>query len=89
MGRLSIEVSEHQHQQIKAMAALKGISIKDYILEKTLPSKMAEDEGMTEAEALSQLEAFLVPRIEAVERGEFSSLTMQEILTKAHSQDLA
>src|ERR1700758_4124476 len=87
MSRLSIEVSEHQHQKIKALAALAGTSIKEYILEKTLPSELAEKEVMTEAQALSQLEDFLLPRIKAAENGEFSSLTTQEILKKAHSQD--
>jgi hypothetical protein len=89
MSRLSIEVSEHQHQKIKALAALNGRSIKEYILEKTLPDTAAEDENMTEEQALAQLEAFLSPRIKAAERGEFSSLTMQEILSKAHAQDIA
>lgn len=82
--RLSIEIAEAQHQQIKALAALRGISIKDYILERTLPPASVTSD---EFEALTQLEKFLAPRIEAAGRGEFSSLTMQEILAKAHSQD--
>lgn len=88
MSRLSIEIPEYQHQQIKAMAALRGVSIKDYILERTLPPEAAESEGMSEAQALSMLESFLAPRIEAAERGEFSTLTMGEILAKAHAQDI-
>jgi hypothetical protein len=88
MSRLSIELSEHQHQKIKALAALNGSSIKEYILEKTLPDGAVETTGMTEAQALSQLEAFLLPRIEAAERGELSTLTMPEILSKAHAQDV-
>lgn len=90
MSRLSIEVSEQQHQKIKALAALSGGSIKDYILAKTLPPEAEEvNKGMTEAEALSQLEAFLAPRIQAAKDGNFSHLTMQEILKKAHSEDIA
>ncbi|MEM6604043.1 MAG: antitoxin, partial [Pseudomonadota bacterium] len=34
MSRLVIEVSEDQHQEIKALAALEGISIKQYVLSK-------------------------------------------------------
>jgi len=35
--RLSIEVTSEQHQRFKAAAALKGQSIKDYVLRHTLP----------------------------------------------------
>ena len=34
MSRLSIEVTPEQHQKIKALAALHGKSIKDFILNK-------------------------------------------------------
>jgi hypothetical protein len=34
--RLTIEVTEEQHQSIKAMAALRGQSIKDYVLGRLL-----------------------------------------------------
>jgi hypothetical protein len=52
MGRLSIEITKQQHQQIKAIAALQGMSIKDYILQAvlsqaptspTLPPQQLED----------------------------------------------
>ena len=82
MSRLSIEVPEYAHQKIKAMAALNGVSIKDYILKMTLPS----NDDNSEAQALSQLEEFLLPRIKEAEQGKFSKLTMKEVLTKAHSQ---
>lgn len=85
MSRLSIEIAESQHQQIKAMAALRGISIKDYILERTLPSEAAATDN-PEAAALAQLEAFLKPRIAEAERGEFGHSTMKEILAKARLQ---
>ena len=85
MSRLSIEIPESQHQQIKAMAALRGISIKDYILEKTLPPGHSQG-GNSEAEALAQLEAFLATRIAEVERGEFSNGNMKEILAEARAQ---
>jgi uncharacterized protein (DUF1778 family) len=77
MSRLSIEITGQQHQQIKAMAALKGISIKDYILQATLPAnaeKSLEEELETDAEkaAFAELLALLKPRIEAADRGEFA-----------------
>jgi uncharacterized protein (DUF1778 family) len=39
MRRLSIEIDQEQHRQIKTLATFAGLSIKDYILQKTLPSK--------------------------------------------------
>ena len=36
MPRLSIDISAHEHQQIKAMAALKGQGIKEYVLSRAL-----------------------------------------------------
>jgi uncharacterized protein (DUF1778 family) len=36
MPRLSIDISSEAHQQLKAMAALKGQSIKDYVLSRAL-----------------------------------------------------
>jgi Antitoxin ParD len=85
--RLSIEIPAYQHQQIKAMAALRGISLKDYILEKTLSSSTTTTaEDAAEAEALAQLEALLAPRIAAAERGEFTTETIEEIIAEAHAQ---
>ena len=55
------------------MAAMGGLSIKDYILEKTLPSTAAK-EPYTEEEikAVSQMEKFFTPRIEPARRENFS-----------------
>lgn len=38
MSRLSIEIDQEQHRQIKTLATFAGLSIKEYILQKTLPS---------------------------------------------------
>lgn len=70
--RISIEVSPEQHQQLKAAAALQGKSIKDYVLERTLPQAH-------EAEALRELEAFLKPRVAKAKSGKLSSLSVDEI----------
>jgi hypothetical protein len=86
MSRLSIEVSEHQHQKIKALAALNGHTIREYILERTLPPETDSNEEMTEAQALSKLEAFLSPRIKAAKKGQLSKLSMDKIIAKAKSQ---
>ena len=57
--RLSLEVTPEQHQRLKAVAALRGQSIKDYVLNRVLPETPTDDEN----EALRQLETFLEPRI--------------------------
>jgi len=36
MSRLSIEIAPEEHREIKSQAAAAGLSIKDYILRKTL-----------------------------------------------------
>ncbi len=62
MGRLSIEVTEAQHQKIKALAALSGLSIKDYILRQTLAPTL-------EAEAMREMEAKIAKAEASVSAG--------------------
>jgi uncharacterized protein (DUF1778 family) len=78
MSRLVIEVTPEQHQRLKAMAALSGQTIKDYVLERALPS-LPETESLSEEDALRQLEAFLKPRIEEAERGEVTGKSVEQI----------
>lgn len=42
MSRLSIEIDPIQHRQIKTLATFSGLSIKEYILQKTLNSNVQE-----------------------------------------------
>ncbi len=79
MPRLSIDITPEQHKRLKASAALCGQSIKDYVLERSLPSQMDQNER----EALEQLETLLQPRIEAAERGELSRKTFAQIKQEA------
>jgi uncharacterized protein (DUF1778 family) len=85
MPRISIEVTEQQHQRLKAFAALRGQSIKDYVLEQTLPPA-AENKHLSEEEALHELEAFLKPRIEAAERGEVVTRSVTQIFEDARNR---
>lgn len=78
--RLSIEITPEQHQKLKASAALQGQSIKDYVLERTLPD--AEEQA-----ALKALEDFLEPRVEAALRGEWSNQTVDEIVAEALQEE--
>ena len=70
--RLSIDVTTEQHQHLKALAVLQGQSIKEYVLERTLPDLEAQ-------QALKTLEHFLGRRIDAVKKGQISSKTVDDI----------
>lgn len=74
MSRLSIELSPEQHQQIKALAALQGKSIKDFVLSK-LFQKNSKDEDL----AMAELEKLLLSRIQQAKTTPVSSLTIQQI----------
>lgn len=76
--RLSIEVTPEQHQRIKSVSALKGQTIKDYVLERVLPDFSDESED----EALRQLEASLEPRLK--ETG--LNKTVQQIFKETHRE---
>jgi len=73
MSRLTIEITDQQHQNIKALAAMQGKSIKEYAMQRLLPLTADEEKAMQE------LEEFLTPRIEAAERGEVVSASVMAI----------
>ena len=79
--RLSIEVTPEQHQRLKAVAALRGKSIKDYVLDRVLPEVPAPDED----EALRQLETFLEPRIKAAQ-DETVNKSVEQIFEEPHKE---
>ena len=86
MSRLSIEITSQQHQRLKAVAALHGQSIKDYILERALP-ELPDMESLSEEEALQQLEEVMRPRIEAAERGQTSTRSVQQIFRDVRQEE--
>ena len=49
MSRLSIELTPEQHHRLKAIAALSGRTIREYVLERVLPPE-PEPEGKLEEE---------------------------------------
>lgn len=73
--RLSIDITPEQHQFLKAAAAIKGESIKEYVLKRTLPD-------LSEQEALKKLESFLTNRIEKANTEKLSDKTVSEIFDK-------
>jgi uncharacterized protein (DUF1778 family) len=82
MRRLSIKVTPEQHQRLKAVAALQGKTIKDYVLERALPP-LPDMSSMSEEEAVNRLEDFLNPRIEAAKKGQFSSRSVEKVFEDA------
>ncbi|MDZ7751135.1 MAG: DUF1778 domain-containing protein [Gammaproteobacteria bacterium] len=78
--RLSIEVTPEQHQRLKAAAALQGQSIKDYVLERSLPNH-------EEQKALQELETFLEPRIAAAKKRELSTRTIDSIFDEVEKDE--
>ena len=63
MSRISIDVTEDEHKKLKAMAALRGQSIKEYVLERTMGTDEADND------ALMELEKLLDRRIQAAQAG--------------------
>ena len=82
MSRISIDVTTEEHQRLKAMAALQGKSIKEYVIARTLG--MNEDAG--EAGALKELEALLDRRIRGAQNGAVSQRTVEEIFHSAYRE---
>ena len=69
--RLSIEIDPESHRQIKTLATFAGLSIKDYILAKTLPRKAASKDATAQllgnAKNAARLrKAIAIPRLKHV-----------------------
>jgi Antitoxin ParD len=77
MPRLSIDISTEEHRQLKAIAALSGQSIKDYVVARTLHGDDKSDD--TADEALTELKALLENRLTEVEAGKVSMVTAAQI----------
>ena len=82
MPTLSIDITREEYQKLEAIAALKGQTIKDFVLNRTLGEAPAVDD-MSESEALEAMANFLKPRIEQARRGELSTKTFEDIRRQA------
>lgn len=80
MSRISIDITPEEHQKLKAIAALKGKSIKDYVLERTLGAEGNKDQES----ALAELESLLDARIRGAKKGVISQRTVGEIFKGAY-----
>ncbi len=77
MSRLTIDITEQQHQSIKAMAALQGKSIKDYAIERLFPPAADEEQ------ALGELKNLLSQRLAEANRGEVSTKSITDVADEA------
>lgn len=80
MSRLSIEVTPEQHQLLKAMAALQGKSIKDFILDKVLPQQAEEQ---PQNYSVKQLETLLQQRLTSAYNGKHSEQSVTDMFEQA------
>ncbi len=78
MSRLSIELTAEEHKKVKAVAAMQGSSIRDYVLKRILPSQ-------GDALALRELDAFLAPRIKDAQSGNVISSSARDIFEETLS----
>ena len=80
MSRLSIDITEQQHQSLKAMAALQSKTIKEYALERLFP-------GDSDAnQAFNELKRILSNRINDAISGDVSTKSISEILDEELAQ---
>jgi len=74
MSRLTIDITDQQHQSLKALAALQGKTIKQYALERLFP-------GDEDAErAWDELKTLINTRVNEGLAGRLSTKTVGEIL---------
>ncbi|AYH20416.1 antitoxin [Pectobacterium parmentieri] len=74
MSRLTIDITEHQHQSLKALAALQGKTIKQYAIERLFPGDTNSDQ------AWEELKDLLGERIREGLSGKVSAKSISEIL---------
>ena len=79
MSRISIDITDDEYQKLKAMAALQGKSIKDYVIERTLGIGSDEERES----ALVELESLLDARIRGARNGAVSRRTVGAIFKDA------
>ena len=84
MSRLTIDITDHQHQSLKAMAALQGKTIRQYALERLFPASVGDGQaGVEQAQdnqAWRDLKSLLEQRIADGLAGQVSPMSMSAIL---------
>lgn len=75
MSRLTIDVTEQQHQALKAMAALEGKSIRQYALERLFPPDVER--------AVKELKSLIAARAAEAQRGEVVASSITQVAEEA------
>ena len=73
MSRLTIDISDQQHQNLKALAALQGKTIREFAIERLFPATGDE-------QAWQDLKALLQQRIERGLTGDVSTKNIAAII---------
>ena len=81
MSRISIDVTAEEHQKLKAMAALQGKTIKEFVLERTLGEIKDDEEA-----AMQELLAVLNQRVERARRDGPSNRTVGDIFEEVYRE---
>lgn len=81
MSRLTIDITDQQHQRLKAVAALQGKTIKQYAIERLFPAHSGEDQ------AWQELKALLGQRIDKGLSGAVSTKGFDAIVDEELGQD--
>ena len=76
MSRLTIDMTEQQHQSLKALAALQGKTIKQYTLERLFPSDETADQ------AWQELRNLLKARVQNGLAGKITSKGISDLLAE-------
>ncbi len=79
MSRISIDVTDREHARLKAMAALQGKSIKEFVLSATLGAGRDDP-------ALAELEALLDQRIRRAKAEGASDRTVADVFQQARDE---
>lgn len=74
MSRLTIDITDQQHQSLKALAALQGKTIKQYAIERLFPREADSDQ------AWQDLKSLLEQRIAAGLNGSVSTKSIGTIV---------
>ena len=74
MSRLTIDITEQQHQALKAMAALEGKTIKQFTLERLFDAQQSD---------LDEIRTLLAERVAQAQRGEVIKGSISEVAEQA------
>ncbi|MGV1901620.1 antitoxin [Agrobacterium sp. 22-3674b3] len=83
MSRLTIDITDQQHQSLKALAALQGKTIKQYALERLFPGDANAERAWEELKTLMNM------RVNEGLAGRLSTKTVGEILDEEISEGRA